>query len=584
MACIFITQLLSISGLACKDIIACGDATAGEYNLLMKVRDPSRPGLQVLCRVPQNYSYTYHHPWMGANITFQTNHSYIGVTSKDDIPPSIVKSGMVLTDAGLAFGDADSQSRWINPTRFAWDDFDWIRYACEQANTTSQAVSLLTHDAIDRLHATGVSENLLVVGPEDGYFIEADAFRYTIKTIDDGVDVISNYPRDLWKTQIVRCLPKAISFDAETNQTVEIGDTIRLTSLYGLKIVDKSKEAIQVRQVPFYSFFVYIDGKKKIITEPITVPLHQRTTVGDYSITLMNITSTLATVRVETIERAWQDTLFDIIDERYGTITVHDMMNWSRLQRKDMDGLRPLCEPSFRYEGVAIYSIPTVHYDVLSGGWFSASHAYATIYVPFHNCNTKVFDVYENGQAAMIAQNLSFAYNDSLLFLIENVEEVLRFENNRLETLLFKKNFSHSTIEALVTESDCSMQQLAWITHQHLHNISMSIQENQRDMLFEVTAQLWNHSYIHSIESMKHIITNLSKSLTSERIYSYIIDLCVFIAKHRLTSCQILDYSNLLAEQTFTEALTLLHSHQFNEGITKLLLAITLCESLIFQE
>ena len=28
---------------ACKDIVATGDATAGNYNLLLKVRDPSRP-------------------------------------------------------------------------------------------------------------------------------------------------------------------------------------------------------------------------------------------------------------------------------------------------------------------------------------------------------------------------------------------------------------------------------------------------------------------------------------------------------------------------------------------------------------
>ena len=46
---------------ACKDIVACGNTTAGDYNLLLKVRDPSRPGYQVLTIVPKGYSYNYHH-------------------------------------------------------------------------------------------------------------------------------------------------------------------------------------------------------------------------------------------------------------------------------------------------------------------------------------------------------------------------------------------------------------------------------------------------------------------------------------------------------------------------------------------
>ena len=116
---------------ACKDIIACGDSTEGNYNLLLKVRDPSRPGLQVLCIVPQDYSYQYHHPWTGKTMDFKTTYKYIGVTTKDDVLPNIVKAGMVLTSAGLCFGDADTMSSWVNPTKHAWDDFDWMRYSCQ---------------------------------------------------------------------------------------------------------------------------------------------------------------------------------------------------------------------------------------------------------------------------------------------------------------------------------------------------------------------------------------------------------------------------------------------------------------------
>ena len=45
------------------------------------------------------------------------NHTYIGVTTQGDTLPNIVKAGMVLTDAGLAFGDADTLSRGGKPDK-----------------------------------------------------------------------------------------------------------------------------------------------------------------------------------------------------------------------------------------------------------------------------------------------------------------------------------------------------------------------------------------------------------------------------------------------------------------------------------
>ena len=127
---LFLNLTVSDSTKACKDIIACGDATAGDYNLLLKVRDPSRPGLQVLCIVPEGYEYTYRHPWTGKDMKFETKHKFIGVATEGDTIPNIVKAGMSLSDAGISYGDADTGSNWKNPTRYAWDDFDWILYAC----------------------------------------------------------------------------------------------------------------------------------------------------------------------------------------------------------------------------------------------------------------------------------------------------------------------------------------------------------------------------------------------------------------------------------------------------------------------
>ena len=107
------TQTMSVN--ACKNIIVDGDATAGDYNLLLKVRDPSRPGLQVLCIVPEGYEYTYHHPWTGKPLNYRVDHKYIGVATQGDTLPNIVKAGMMFTDSGIAFGDADTMSNWKNP-------------------------------------------------------------------------------------------------------------------------------------------------------------------------------------------------------------------------------------------------------------------------------------------------------------------------------------------------------------------------------------------------------------------------------------------------------------------------------------
>ncbi|MBN2599218.1 MAG: hypothetical protein JXA75_01655, partial [Candidatus Thermoplasmatota archaeon] len=140
LSILFCSLLTLPAGKSCKDIVIPFEATAGDYSLFLKVRDPSREGLQVLCRVPKGIQYTYHHPWTGRPWEFTVTHTFLGVATKGDTLPNIVKAGMVLTDAGLAFGDADTLSHWINPTMNAWDDFDWIRYACQTADNEDEAI------------------------------------------------------------------------------------------------------------------------------------------------------------------------------------------------------------------------------------------------------------------------------------------------------------------------------------------------------------------------------------------------------------------------------------------------------------
>jgi hypothetical protein len=506
----FILLFFSSSSVtACKDIIATGNSTAGEYNLLLKVRDPSRPGLQVLTHVPQEYNYTYHHPWTGKPIEYHVYHSYIGVASEQDVPPNIVKSGMALTDAGLAFGDADSLSRWINPTKHAWDDFDWIRYSCEQATTEAEAVDYLTVKAVDELHATGVSENLCVVGPEKGYLIEADAYRYTVKEIKDDVDVISNYPRTLWKTQLFQSRFIAEAYNSTSINTVQEGEFIDLNGIARIQLLQISSNEIYVRQFPFFTNIGYHDGKPSFFMPPKTISLGESKTVGDFYVSLESISGNNATIQLTTAVHAWEQALLNRILPKKGQITVSDMIKWSRLDATDLTNVRPMCEATYPYEGVAIYQIPSENYQFLSKGWFSANHACSSIYVPFHNSNTDIYQPYETGESAQLSLFIYQNYSDRLLPIIQSVEQVFLTENAFFDTWAKQGTSSQSILSDVLTTVDTSMQEQAWLMQQLLYNIS-KLGEDKRKILFNYSEKLWNINYTTSINSMGNILTDLS--------------------------------------------------------------------------
>lgn len=412
--------LLTYNVEACKDIVACGDATAGDYNLLLKVRDPSRPGFQVLCVVPEGYEYTYRYPWTGKPLNSKVLHKFIGVATKGDTIPNIVKAGMALSDVGIAYGDADTGSRWINPTKNAWDDFDWIRYACEKANDEEEAVDFLTTDLVKKMHATGVSENLFVAGPNKGIVIEADAFRYNIKEIDNGVVVMTNYPKELWRTQKINTLPISRSFDKVVEKYVRNKGVVRLKSIYGIRIVEIGDDFISVNPVSF--FHALKSGNLGVTTR---INLGERKTVGYFSVELLDIDGNKAKVRVCNKFKAWEEKMLEHIQPKYGSITIKDMINWSRLHGEDLDDLRPMCQDFFEYEAVAIYKIPRQNYEIMSSGWFSANHACSSIYVPFHICDTDIYDPYETGEAAELSLNLLNEYGHGALEVgFSNTEEV----------------------------------------------------------------------------------------------------------------------------------------------------------------
>jgi hypothetical protein len=509
-------------GKSCKDIIITPPATAGDYSLLLKVRDPSRPGLQVLCRVPKGTFYTYHHPWTGRPWDFIITHTFFGVATQGDTLPNIVKAGMVLTDAGLAFGDADTLSKWINPTKNAWDDFDWIRFACQIADDEEDAINLLTTTAIDQLHASGVSENLFLVGPQRAVVIEADAKHYITTDVSD-VLVMSNYAKDLWQTQLFKSLPVAASFGTEKETIVNSGMIVRLNSICGVKITHITSSSITTRAVPSFAF------KGSGLDKDVTISLGERETVGPYSVTVLDIKGDIAKISMCTAVHAWEQELQGHIQPLYGTITVEDLMCFSRFHTADLNGLRPMCEDRFEYEAAMIFKIPNEHANLLSSGWFAANHACSSIYVPLHICDNDIYDPYQTGEAAALSLELLHKYgHGTLISFCESVENVFLAENEVNEELAHQMIHTGINITPFLTTLDRDMQEQAFLTQQlwlNTSNISRGIVEN-----------LWKENYSVSLVRMQQAISTLRNISGSEPVMNLIEKIACSICKSKSIS------------------------------------------------
>ena len=565
--------VLSINVKGCKDIVAVGDATDGDYNLFLKVRDPSRPGLQVLCIVPKGYEYTYRHPWTGKSIEFKVDRKFIGVATKEDTIPNIVKAGMVFSDSGLAFGDADTNSNWKNPTKNAWDDFDWIRYACEKAEDEDEAVDLLTEDVVNEMHASAVSENLFVVGPEKGFVIEADAFHYKIKEIDD-ILIMSNYPKELWKTQRHKKLPIAPSFDTEKEKYVRKGRTVRLNSVYGVKIVDIGNDQIIARQVPFLKIS---DKTIRIMGERVTIKLGERETVGDYSVKLLDIDGRKAKISLSYVFKAWEDKMLEYIQPEKGKISLKNMINWSRLYEEDLEGLRPMCEDFFKYESVMIYKIPQDNYDILSSGWFSANHPCISIYIPVHICDTDIYDPYETGEAAELSLDLLDLYgHENLTSTFCRVEEVFLYENGLIEEIGKDSLENDSDVAELFTIIDTSMQKQAMLTQK----IWKEAFEMNKKIANHID-NLWEKNYTQSLKTMKNTICFLSNISESSGIVDKIIEIVTSICESRIDAAESIGKNISIAEEEYITGKNYVSKGEYEAGFNHLQTAFSYSDMLL---
>jgi len=568
---LFFNITASIPANGCKDIVACGDATKGDFNLFMKVRDPSRDGLQVLCIIPKDYEYSYHNPWNGKSMSFKTLHNYIGVATKDDVIPNIVKPGMTLTDIGLCFGDADTNSNWKNPTRYAWDDFDWIRYACQKANNEDEAVSLLTKECVDKLHATGVSENLFVVGPDKGYVVEADAYRYKTEEITNGVSVWHNYPKLLWKSQILKTLPISKDFDTTVEKEVQRRSVVRLGSIYGVKVETMGDDYITVSPVGLYHIL-----KTQSLGVVTKIQVGERKTVGYFSLELLEINNDKAKIRVTNIYKAWEEEILKHITPRYGSITARDMINWSRLTSDDLNGLRDMCQENVEFEAVAIYSIPKNNYELFSMGWFVPNHASSSVYVPFHICNTDIYEPYRTGDAAQLSLDLYGSYNQSILASnFSRIENVFFNEINSAEETskdLISKNIDVSDFLTII---DTSMQKQAYLT-QELWKDAIDKQDVQL-----ILSDLWNNTYSDTLLKMRNAVTNLNEIKGSNFYIDKINELALDICGSRINVAKSIGKNVESAEKKYKNGEKFLNEKNYQTGFENIINAFSEAEKLI---
>ena len=457
---------------ACKDIIVTNNATKGDYNLLMKVRDPSRPGLQVLFIADKGYEYSYHHPWKNEPWIFRLNHKIIGAATQGDTPPNMIKAGMMMSDAGIAYGDADSPTLYINPTHHAWDDFDWLLYAAENASNEDEAIQRLKQ--VSDMHAPGVGENLFVVGPRKAYVAEGDAFHFVYREIS-GIEVQSNYPKMLWNNRMNKKII-ASSFDTVYEGYVKKWQVVRLGGLAGFRITKIGTNWIMARAIPF--------GEK------IKVGEGEGAKIGNFWVQLIECEGKRAKIRACYEYYEWENEIKRRLNTSVG---VQELMNISRLTIDDLHGLRGMAEGSEK--ATMIFKIPLQNYEELTMAWF-APDAIASIYVPVHIADLDIHNAYENGEAAQLAVTLLQKFGS---FDFSRVERVFINENARVEKIAPKNPAQ------ILTASDTSMQAQAIM----IEKAVLAMPEEKINKFIS----LWKENYYETIKNMEKNLGKMDASL-----------------------------------------------------------------------
>jgi hypothetical protein len=242
--------------------------------------------------------------------------------------------------------------------------------------------------------------------------------------------------------------------------------------------------------------------KNSDLDKEVTISVGERETVGPYSVKLLEINENAARISLSTAEYAWEQELRNKIQPIIGNITIQDMVRWSRLHASDLDGLRPMCEDRYTYEGAMVFKIPNEHANLLSSGWFVANHACSSIYIPMHICDDDFYDPYETGDAATLSLALLQKYgHGNLTSLCQSVENVFLLENEINEALAHLMIHADLNITSFLSELDQGMQEQAFLTQQlwlSAPNISRGIIEN-----------IWNENYTMTQKNIQRAVSLL---------------------------------------------------------------------------
>ena len=438
----------------------------------------------------------------------------------------------------------------------------------------------MTKDVVDKYHAPGVSENLFVIGPDNGFIIEADAFHYNINELTNKVGVMSNYPKNLWKTQILNSNKISSSFDFNKTDYFKEGDNIKLNSFYGVKILDITDKSIVARQIPLFkinlNMFLFVGEK-------IEISIGERKTVGDFSLEVLDIQNNILKVRICNKFKAWEDEMLNYINPEYGKIDIKDMMNWSRLKSSDLDGLRGMCEGAHIDEAVSIYKIPKNYYDVLSVGWFSPSQACSSIYIPFHISNYDILDEYENGDAAQLCQNLFQIYGYDIISCFQEVENVFLFETEIIETISLNNINNTDLVSEVLTVFDMSVQKQALLIETiwfELNNINDSIEKKE---LSNIINRIFKLNYSNSLINMKNSILDINNYNSSNKIIDKVINLGLNVCESRIDISNILGKQSDIALEYYILGKEFIENFEYELGFDYLIMCYLLINDMLFE-
>jgi len=372
--------------------------------------------------------------------------------------------------------------------------------------------------------------------------------------------VMSNYPKELWKTQILKKRPISKNFDTEKTETIKKKGIVHLGSVYGIKIQILDEDTISA--APVSIFHKLLTQSMGVVTE---IKIGERKTIGYFSVTLLNIENNKATIQVTNKFKAWEDEMLKHIQPKYGHITETDMMNWSRLHTEDLQGLRPMCEDFFEYEGVAIYKIPTENYETLSLGWFSPNHACSSIYVPFHICDKDIYTPYKTGDAAELSLNLLKKYgHNNLTKSFSKTEKVFQNEIKQIEgkaRYLLQRN---NDVSDFLTTFDMGMQRQAYLTQEIWYDVFDSQNKNQ---IIPVIRQIWDSNYTTTFKNIRNAVDNLNKVPGATYYRNKIVDIAKSISKSWFEAAKGINLETSSIENYYTKGIQQLEKGNYTKGL-----------------